>query len=74
MFWGCRYMSKYLSVEKQKVSKNNTQNAQRSIESYISQIKIHFDIDDQEIINILDKILKSIKNNNTPKKWWRFWK
>ena len=69
-------MGKYFASEK-KISKTDNKkkaDAKRSLNNYINQLKIHFDLHDEEVVNILDMVLKSKRNNCSVKKWWHVWR
>jgi len=70
-------MGDYSAAEKQTDynSKNKkNQDVKRSLNNYINQLKIHFDLNDEEIFNIVESVQKSRKNNYCVKKWWQIWK
>lgn len=63
----------------QKRSGNNIlvkkkQNAARSLNNYLNQLKIHFDLNDLDIIKVLELALKERKNEIFIKKWWHIFK
>jgi hemerythrin-like domain-containing protein len=69
-------MSDYYAAEKKtdnnSKSKRN-QDVKRSLNNYINQLKIHFDLNDEEMFNIVESVQRSRKNGNHTKKWWRIW-
>lgn len=63
----------------QKRSGNNTiakkkQNAARSLNNYLDQLKIHFDLNDIDVVKVLELALKERKNDRFIKKWWHIFK
>ncbi len=48
--------------------------AQKSITNYLNQLKMHFDLTDNELFDILKKIVAKQKNIISSKKWWNFFK
>lgn len=50
------------------------QNARKSLENYVKQLKMHFDLNDKDIIKVLETMVKLHKNNVFCKKWWQIWK
>jgi len=70
-------MGDYYAAEKQtdytSKSKKN-QDVKRSLNNYINQLKIHFDLNDEEIFNVIESVQRSRKNNCHIKKWWQIWK
>ncbi|MDD3013515.1 MAG: hypothetical protein PHC34_07425 [Candidatus Gastranaerophilales bacterium] len=70
-------MGDYYAAEKQTIynSKNKkSQDVKRSLNNYINQLKIHFDLNDEEIFNIVESVQKARKNYYQIKKWWQIWK
>ncbi|MFA6989953.1 MAG: hypothetical protein WC197_07775 [Candidatus Gastranaerophilaceae bacterium] len=50
------------------------QDAKRSLNNYINQLKLHFDLDAKDIIEVIECVYKNNKNNVIEKKWWHLWK
>lgn len=50
------------------------QNAAKSLNNYMDQLKIHFDLSERDIIKVLELSLKKRKNENFIKKWWHIFK
>ncbi|MEI8390591.1 MAG: hypothetical protein WCG23_12005 [bacterium] len=50
------------------------QNASRSLNNYMEQLKIHFDLNDRDLIKVLEITLKEKRNKNFIKKWWHILK
>jgi len=70
-------MDGYVSVEKkggQGSKFDKVQNAKKSLNNYINQLKLHFDLGDDDLIKVLEFCLKIRKKNNFVKKWWHIWK
>lgn len=69
-------MGDHYAAEKQSdynsKSKRN-QDVKRSLNNYINQLKFHFDMNDEEIYNIVESIQKSRKASNYKNKWWHLW-
>jgi hemerythrin-like domain-containing protein len=70
-------MRDYLEAERQfkdglKVKK--VQDVKKALDNFINQLKIHFDLDDNEIDRVLELLIKSRKKEITQKKWWQIWK
>jgi len=54
---------------------NNRQDARKSLNNYINQLKIHFDLNDEDIIEIVKTIFDNqLQRNDFSKKWWQIWK
>jgi hemerythrin-like domain-containing protein len=71
------YMGNYYAAEKQTDynSKNKKyQDVKKSLNNYINQLKIHFDLNDEEIFKIVKSVEISRRNNFLVKKWWQIWK
>jgi len=63
----------------QKPSYNNVlvkkkQSAAKALNNYMEQLKIHFDLNDRDIIKVLELALKEKRNENFIKKWWHILK
>ena len=56
-----------------KFDNNKRSDAKKSLSNYVGQLKMHFDLSDQELVNVLECVLKSKKNTNFFKKWWHIW-
>lgn len=41
----------------------------KSLNNYMEQLKLHFDLSDEEI----DLIIKIVSKKRNIKKWWQFW-
>ena len=50
------------------------QNAAKSLNNYIEQLKIHFDLSNDDIIKVLELALKERRNEIFIKKWWHILK
>jgi len=46
------------------------QNAAKSLNNYMEQLKIHFDLSDKDLVKVLELALKEKRNKNFIKKWW----
>ncbi|EKE02018.1 MAG: hypothetical protein ACD_20C00435G0007 [uncultured bacterium] len=55
---------------------NRKQDAGKSLNSYINQLKIHFDLTDEEIRDVIKIVfeLHAENDNKFLKKWWQIWK
>ncbi len=66
-----------MGVNAEKDFKDNsyqrTQNAKKSLDSYIDQLELHFDLDEKAVYNILKSTLQTRKNKKLKKKWWQIW-
>ena len=51
---------------------NKKQNALKSINHYLLQLKIHFELSDEELFDILKNINSQYKSIISSKKWWNF--
>ena len=61
---------KYFSHKSQK-----RQNAIKSINNYLTQLKMHFELSENELFDILKTIISPYKKNIiSSKKWWNFFK
>ncbi len=47
------------------------QNVLKSINNYLSQLKMHFEISDEELADILKTISSQYKKSISSKKWWQ---
>lgn|GEM_PF-2503715 len=75
--WGWIIMSNYYMAEKNidNNSKNKkNQEVKKFLNNYINQLKIHFDLNDEEMFNIIESVQHSRKNGNHINKWWHIWK
>ena len=45
--------------------------AAKSLNSYLGQLKIHYNLNEKDVIRVLELSLKEKKNENVIKKWWR---
>lgn len=63
-------------TEKATRGENKNQYVRKYLINYINQLKIHFDLNDQEIIEVVKFTLNlySQKNEGFIKKWWQIWK
>ena len=52
--------------------KEKRQKAQRHLQRYLEELKIHFDFDNPHIIEILEKEVKNIKEKNNLNLWTNF--
>lgn len=50
------------------------QNALKSLNHYISELQMHFDLSEKELLEIIEKLYKNKKRNTYIKKWWHLWK
>lgn len=50
------------------------QNAAKSLNHYLDQLKIHFDLSDNDLVKVLELALKERRNENFIKKWWHILK
>ena len=50
------------------------QNAAKALNNYMEQLKIHFDLSDNDIIKVLELALKEKRNGIFIKKWWHILK
>lgn len=48
------------------------QNALKSINYYLLQLKIHFELSDEELFDVLKSINSQYKKTISSKKWWQF--
>ena len=67
------YMNKDNNCDK-KYFKNGLkkrQNAIKSVNNYLSQLKIHYDLSDTEMYDILKIIENEYKKSISSKRWWR---
>jgi len=69
-------MNKFSETENRfkKIDYKSKNDAKRSLNNYIGQLKIHFELDEDDIIQIMENILKLRKNERLIKKWWHIWK
>ncbi|MDD3151052.1 MAG: hypothetical protein PHV68_09520 [Candidatus Gastranaerophilales bacterium] len=52
----------------------NKQNAQKSLNNYIRQLEIHFELSNEDVINMLNSVIKNKKSVEFDKKWWHIFK
>jgi hemerythrin-like domain-containing protein len=50
------------------------QDAKRSLNSYINQMKLHFDLNERDIVEVIEHVYRNNKNDMFKKKWWHLWK
>ena len=50
------------------------QSAAKALNNYMEQLKIHFDLNDRDIVKVLELALKERKKGNFIKKWWHILK
>ena len=64
------------SIERILFAANKTryEEAKRSLDKYVEQLRFHFELTDEEMFKILETIKKSKNLNKFKKKWWQFWK
>jgi len=70
-------MGNYSAVEKRLIKRSEIkkiQDAKRSLNNYVNQLKMHFNLNEEEVVKILHAILIAKRNNNFIKKWWQIWK
>lgn len=70
-------MGDYYAAEKHtdyNVKNKRNQDVKKSLNNYINQLKIHFDLNDDEIFNIVESVQKTRKNSVQKNKWWQIWK
>lgn len=53
---------------------NKKQDAKRSLNNYINQLKLHFDLNAKDIVEVIEHAYKLNKNTLSEKKWWHIWK
>lgn len=58
------------NIDKKAKQKND---AGRSLNIYINQLKFHFELTDSDILSILINLIKKRKKTSN-KKWWQLWK
>ena len=46
----------------------------KSINNYLSQLKLHYELEDSEIANVLKLIILQYQESSNSKKWWEFFK
>lgn len=56
------------------ISCKKKQSAARSLNIYIDQLKIHFDLNEKDTIKVLEQALKERRKENIIKKLWRILK
>jgi hypothetical protein len=72
---GYREMGKYFVIERyfDKKPDNKINDAKRAINKYMEEIKIHFDYNEKEIIEILENVINTRKKRCSYNKWWKIW-
>ncbi len=60
--------------EENKKNQNRKSDAKRSLNNYLEQLQMHFDLGDTDVMSILESSLRSKKHNLFLKKWWHIWK
>ena len=53
--------------------KTDAKKAQTYLFKYVKDLKLHFSLTDEQILNMLNITLLDYKKKNTPKKWWHIW-
>ncbi len=66
-------MDKYTNSNKKYFSNSakKRQNVLKSINNYLSQLKVHFELSDKELVDILKIITTQYKKAISSKKWWQ---
>lgn len=59
--------------DKNSFAQNNKKkyNAKKSINNYLSQLKLHFELSDDDLYDVLKKITLDYKKTISSKRWWR---
>lgn len=52
---------------------NKKYSAKKSLNNYINQLELHFELDEEEVISILSAIVKNRKSSSS-KKWWHIFR
>lgn len=52
--------------------KENIKKARRYLSRYLGELKMHLELQDQQITKILEEIYNDFKKKDTTKKWWNF--
>lgn len=60
-----------LSFKDQRVKEEE---AKRSLNNYIEQLKFHFGLSNEETVKVVEFVVKYGNFNNPEKKWWQFWR
>jgi len=47
------------------------QNALKSVYSYLGQLKLHFELSDNEMCDIIKIVAKDYKKSISSKRWWQ---
>lgn len=68
-------MKEYFAAEKENKDYNykTHESAQKVLYKYITQLKIHYDFSDAEVLKILKAVTKDIEKRLFKKKWWQIW-
>lgn len=53
---------------------NKKYSAKKSLTNYISQLELHFELSEDDVISILSSVIKTRKNSSPSKKWWYIFK
>ena len=70
----------YSVAEKQinignKIKQKRNLDARKSLDNYINQLKIHFDLNEEDTIEIIKAAFEArAHNNGLLKKWWQIWR
>lgn len=70
-------MGDYSAAEKRLLKRleiKKIQEAKRSLNNYVNQLKMHFNLNEEEVVKILHAVLALKKGNKLIKKWWQIWK
>lgn len=68
-------MGDFSAAEKKEgKSPRRNQDVKRLLNNFLTQIKLHFDISDEDITQVLESLIRNRKNKYHQKKWWQFWK
>lgn len=69
--------NEYSTTEKQTGKYfNRKQDAQKSLNNYINQLKLHFDLTNEEIKDVIKATFEMQAGDDDKflKKWWQIWK
>lgn len=68
-----KFMNNNYDESLKKTHKSNQQTAKKALESYLEQLKVHYELSDNEIIELLHLSFKS-KKTDSIKRWWNIFK
>lgn len=67
-------MDNKANYNQKNINLKKKQTAIKSINNYLSQLKMHYELEDNELAEILKIVILPYKKISSIKKWWKFFK